>query len=139
MARDVLTTPLSTVASESAFNVGGRVLDAFYSSLKPKIVQAVICLRDWSFGQEGDGSYLIILYKSYTCRLLLCFSNSVFISFVLLFKLALMPAQCKLDELCGDAIKFNYDNEEGEVVSKEERTSTGTAGSGTKQKSSLLV
>ena len=68
MARDVLTIPLSTVASESAFSVGGRVLDAFRSSPKPKTVKAVICLRDWAFGQEGDGSYLIILYKFYTCR-----------------------------------------------------------------------
>ena len=68
MAHDVLTIPLSTVASEYAFSVRGRVLDAFRSSLKPKKVEAVICLRDWAFGQEGDGSYLIILYKFYTCR-----------------------------------------------------------------------
>lgn len=51
MARDILTIPLSTVASESAFSVGGRVLDAFRSSLKPDIVEVVICLRDWLFGQ----------------------------------------------------------------------------------------
>ena len=51
MARDILTIPLSTVASESAFSVGGRVLDAFRSSLKPDIVEGVICLRDWLFGQ----------------------------------------------------------------------------------------
>jgi len=68
MARDLLTMPLSAVASEYAFSVGGRVLDAFRSSLKPKTVEAVICLRDWAFGQEGGGSYLIILYKFYTCR-----------------------------------------------------------------------
>jgi len=31
-----------------------------------------------------------------------------------------MSAQCKLDELCGDVIKLNCDDdEEGEVVSKE--------------------
>ena len=67
MARDMLTIPLSTVASEYAFSVGGRVLDAFHSFLKLKTVEAVICLRNWAFGQEGDGSYLIILYKFYTC------------------------------------------------------------------------
>jgi len=56
MARDVLSIPLSTVASESVFSVGGRVLDAFRSSLKPKTIEAIICLRHWAFGQEGDSS-----------------------------------------------------------------------------------
>jgi len=54
MACDILTIPLSTVASESAFSVGGRVPDAFRSSLKLDIVKATICLRDWLFGQGDD-------------------------------------------------------------------------------------
>ncbi|KAL9438311.1 hypothetical protein AB3S75_024061 [Citrus x aurantiifolia] len=52
MARDVLNIPISTVASESAFSVGGRVLDQFRSSLKPETVESIICSRDWIFGQE---------------------------------------------------------------------------------------
>ncbi|KAL2225527.1 UNVERIFIED_CONTAM: Zinc finger BED domain-containing protein RICESLEEPER 2, partial [Sesamum indicum] len=47
MARDILAVPVSTVASEAAFSTGGRVLDAFRSSLSPKIVQAIICAQDW--------------------------------------------------------------------------------------------
>ncbi|GKV24678.1 hypothetical protein SLEP1_g34262 [Rubroshorea leprosula] len=47
MARDVLAVPISTVASESAFSTGGRVLDAFRSSLTPRMAQALICAQDW--------------------------------------------------------------------------------------------
>ncbi|KAK9192649.1 hypothetical protein WN944_003342 [Citrus x changshan-huyou] len=52
MARDVLTIPISTVASESSFSVGGQVLDQFRSSLKPETVESIVCSKDWIFGQE---------------------------------------------------------------------------------------
>ena len=47
IARDVLAVPISTVASESVFSTGGRVLDPFRSSLTPKIVESLICAQDW--------------------------------------------------------------------------------------------
>ncbi|XP_078154114.1 zinc finger BED domain-containing protein RICESLEEPER 2-like [Carex rostrata] len=47
MARDVLAIPVSTVASESTFSTGGRILDAFRSSLTPRIAQSLICSEDW--------------------------------------------------------------------------------------------
>ena len=53
MARDILSIPISTVTSESAFSVGGRVLDQFRSVLKPETVQAIITTRDWKFGEIG--------------------------------------------------------------------------------------
>lgn len=42
LARDVLTISVSTVASESAFSTGGRVLNQFCSSLNPKLVESLV-------------------------------------------------------------------------------------------------
>ncbi|GKV13314.1 hypothetical protein SLEP1_g24341 [Rubroshorea leprosula] len=47
IARDVFAVPMSTVASESAFSTGGRVLDPYRSSLSPKTVEILICTQNW--------------------------------------------------------------------------------------------
>ncbi|KAM0056897.1 putative HAT dimerization domain, ribonuclease H-like superfamily, hAT-like transposase, RNase-H [Helianthus debilis subsp. tardiflorus] len=47
MARDILAIPVSTVASESAFSTGGRVLVSFRTSLTPRMVEALVCAQDW--------------------------------------------------------------------------------------------
>ena len=47
MARDILAIPVSSVASESAFSTGGRVLDSFRTSLSTKMVEALVCGQDW--------------------------------------------------------------------------------------------
>jgi hypothetical protein len=43
MARDILSIPVFTVASESTFSVGGRVIDQYKSSFKLDIVEALVC------------------------------------------------------------------------------------------------
>nr|KAJ0207004.1 hypothetical protein LSAT_V11C500266680 [Lactuca sativa] len=48
MARDILAIPVSTVASESAFSTGGRVLDCFRTALTPRMVEALVCTQDWT-------------------------------------------------------------------------------------------
>ncbi|KAL0315170.1 UNVERIFIED_CONTAM: putative AC9 transposase [Sesamum calycinum] len=47
VARDVLATPVSTIASEQAFSTSGRLLDPYKSSLDPKTVEALICAQSW--------------------------------------------------------------------------------------------
>ncbi|KAM0919854.1 hypothetical protein ACQ4PT_007997 [Festuca glaucescens] len=55
LARDVLTIQVSTVASESAFSAGGRVIDPFRSRLDPQVVEALICTKDWvAATRKGD-------------------------------------------------------------------------------------
>ena len=46
MARDILAFPISSIASESAFSTGGRVLNKFHSSLLPSTIEALICAQD---------------------------------------------------------------------------------------------
>jgi len=47
MVWDVLFISVTTVASKSAFCTSGHVLDAFRSSLTPRVVEGLICTQDW--------------------------------------------------------------------------------------------
>ncbi|XLR22526.1 hypothetical protein S83_050426 [Arachis hypogaea] len=49
IARDIFGIPVSTVASESCFSTGGRVVDLYRSSLSPKMAEALICTQSWLY------------------------------------------------------------------------------------------
>ncbi|KAD5316810.1 hypothetical protein E3N88_16756 [Mikania micrantha] len=54
VARHVLGIPISTVASESAFSTGGRVIDIYRSSLTSKTAESLICAQDWLRSTPAD-------------------------------------------------------------------------------------
>ncbi|XP_042972759.1 zinc finger BED domain-containing protein RICESLEEPER 2-like [Carya illinoinensis] len=62
MARDILSVSVSTVAFESTFNVGGRIIDQFRSALKSDIVEVLVCTRD---GYMAMSKSLIFFYPHY--------------------------------------------------------------------------
>ncbi|XP_071717308.1 zinc finger BED domain-containing protein DAYSLEEPER-like [Rutidosis leptorrhynchoides] len=60
MAKDLLAIPVSSVASESAFSTGGRVL-GHHSRLHSTTVEALMCLQNW----KTDGSSVSTTKKSF--------------------------------------------------------------------------
>ncbi|KAL9687108.1 hypothetical protein QQ045_031504 [Rhodiola kirilowii] len=46
LAKDLLSVPASTVASEAAFSAGGRVVNEKRAALSPNTIEALICLKD---------------------------------------------------------------------------------------------
>ena len=53
MAADILAIPISTVASESTFSAGGRVIDEYRSKLNEDSIEALICGGDWLRNKYG--------------------------------------------------------------------------------------
>lgn len=51
LAKDILTVPVSTISSESAFSLCGRVLEERRRSLSPEHVEMVSLIKDW---EQGD-------------------------------------------------------------------------------------
>ena len=52
IAKDILAIPASTIASESAFSAGRRVLDEKRSRLSPANIEMCVCKKDWDQAQK---------------------------------------------------------------------------------------
>ncbi|KAH1264825.1 Zinc finger BED domain-containing protein RICESLEEPER 2 [Glycine max] len=56
IARGVLAIPISTVASESAFSIGGQILTPHRSQLHYTTLEALMCSKSWLWNSENAGS-----------------------------------------------------------------------------------
>jgi hypothetical protein len=53
LAKTVLMTPMTSIASESAFSTGGRVLSDFRSKMNTDTLEALVCGQDWIKVEDG--------------------------------------------------------------------------------------
>ena len=68
MARDLMSIPITTVASESSFSTGKKILTPYRSRLLLENVEATLCTKSWLYGFEGN---LIFFYShNYTILIL---------------------------------------------------------------------
>jgi hypothetical protein len=60
IAHDIMAIPVTTVASESVFSIGGRVISPHRRRLAPKTVEGLMCMQAWSRADMlGDQSCFV--------------------------------------------------------------------------------
>uniref|UniRef100_A0A803MEP1 HAT C-terminal dimerisation domain-containing protein n=1 Tax=Chenopodium quinoa TaxID=63459 RepID=A0A803MEP1_CHEQI len=57
IAKDILAIPASTVASESAFSMGGKAVSPQRSTLHANTVEALMCMQNWLLGEYSGSSF----------------------------------------------------------------------------------
>ena len=62
IAKDVLTTLISTVASESAFSAGGRLVCPHGSRFHANTLEALMCIQNWLLKDIKGKQNLIVSY-----------------------------------------------------------------------------
>jgi len=70
ITRDILAIPVTTVAFESAFSTGGRVLSEHRSRLTPQMVEALMCSQSWlRHSLKGNKMVIFMFHIFKTCNL----------------------------------------------------------------------
>ncbi|KAI3448823.1 hypothetical protein Pfo_005488 [Paulownia fortunei] len=67
MARDILVIPVSTVASECAFSISGRMVSSHHSRLHPTTLKALMCARRWLWNEVKEFDPLLISQRPLAC------------------------------------------------------------------------
>ncbi|KAK6806033.1 hypothetical protein RDI58_003818 [Solanum bulbocastanum] len=78
MAKAVLSMPISTVASESTFSIGGQIIGRYQSSILPENAEAKLCAQDCLYGHLGiiySCGYVLCIFFLYSFYVVI---NSVF-------------------------------------------------------------
>ncbi|CAN1293992.1 Putative AC transposase [Linum perenne] len=57
MARDILFIPITSVASESSFSLGGRVLNKWRTCILSDTLEALMTTRNWLHGYTMGKNY----------------------------------------------------------------------------------
>ena len=70
MARDLMSIPITTVAFESSFSTGKKILTLYRSRHLLENVEATLCTKIWLYGFEGNLNFFFLYSHNYTILIL---------------------------------------------------------------------
>ena len=69
IAQDLMSIPITTVASKSSFSIGKKILTPYRSRLLPENVEATLCTKSWLYRFEGN----LIFFYSHNYKILILY------------------------------------------------------------------